>query len=693
MAAGVVVSATFVPKAEAALPAGGRSWELVTDAEPTSARTFSVWAMNEDDERFAYSTFGPAPGSESGPFVTFRVAERGQTGWTNRPLSMPYSVFEDNEILYDLEPLVPAAFSADLHTGAWISSMPLTQDAPPEKEFGLYRKTDGQAPEFIAKVGTGAFTFAYPGFVDIAKDGGRVIFTTEEHLLAADAGRSSGESIYAWDGATRSLQLLDVDNGGNLLSPCGAHVSQANGMSATADLVFFTVPACEGNVAKVYVRDLTTDTTTQVSASECARIDCNAAQDATFVGATSDGSAAFITTKQQLTDEDHDEAADLYRYDVATGELTLLSGGSAEASGEVLQEQVYPSDDGSRVYFRGTGEVIHGESSTGEKMFLADAGGVRFVAQISFPTKPEIQVSADGTRALFVTQTQLLPSDTDSQQDVYLYDAGQEAVTQISTSPSGGNGPYAALFSSPIERPELETMGDFEPFFAIDGSGEHLFFYTAEALVPEDVNEKVDVYEWSNGQLGLISSGEDGFDSGFAGVSRNGRTVLFVTNASLLPADRDGGNRDFYVARVGGGFPEEEGEEGCDVKLCPVSQREQLVRPTPKSLSPSAGEGGGHIRVIRVGSKKAGVVGRSTAVLAEVPRPGLVSASVWVRDGGKRVVLAAGSAHATRPGKVRIELRPTRSGQNSSAAHIRKGLLTVKEGDSMISQAVKLDLG
>lgn len=689
IALAAIMVVTFAPKAEAAVPTGGRAWELVGPAAPTSARMFVVWAMSEDSDRFTYGTVGPFPGSEGGPFVTFLTAERGQTGWVNTPVSFPYSV-QSVGVLENLEPILPAAFSTDLRTSAWIASVPLTSDAPPEGQLGLYRKTAGGALEFIAKIHENIFfTFSYPGFIDIASDGSRIVFTTKEHILPGDAGRTSGESVYAWEDG--NLQLVDVDNGGTLLSTCGARVSDANGMSASANLVFFTTPAGCGGIAKLYVRNLTTDTTAQISSSECTRVDCNAPQDATFVGATRDGSVAFLTTRQQLTNEDHDEASDLYRYDIGTGELTLLSGGSADASGEVVQAGVYPSDNGDRVYFRGAGEVIHGESSTGGKLFLADASGVRFVAALSFPNKPEVQVSADGTRALFVTQAQLLPSDTDGKQDVYLYDADQEAMTQISTGPSGGNGPFFSIFSTPIERPEFESMGDTKTSFAIDGSGEHVFFYTGEALVPEDVNGKVDVYEWSNGQVGLISSGRDPYDSGFVGVSRDGRTALLVTNESLLPADRDGGNRDFYAARQGGGFPEE-GEEGCDAELCPAPPREQLVRPTPKSLSPFA-QDSGRIRVIGVRSKKKGVVGPSTVVLADVPGAGLVSAIVWVRRGGKKVVLAAGSARAARAGKVRIDLRLTPAGRKASAGSVRRGRLTVEEGDSVVSQAVKLDLG
>jgi len=646
--------------------------------------------MSDDSDRFVYSTFGPSPGSESGPLITFLAAERGETGWISTPLSLPYSIYEKNETRFELMPIIPGAFSDDLHTAVWLSAVPLTPDGPPEKEVGLYRKTSGLAPEFIAKVGGGSVLFnGYSGFAGIAGDGSRIVFDTAEHLLPADAGRTSGKSIYAWDGG--GLQLVDVDNGGNLLSTCGARISHANGMSSAARLVYFTVPAECGGVAEVYMRDLDSGTTVEVSASQCTRGDCNAPQDANFVGATSDGSVAFLTTAQQLTNADHDANSDLYRYDVGTGELTLLSGGSDEASGEVLQGTAFPSDDGSRVYFLANGQLLPSEPALGgEKLFRADSGGIHLVAEASFPSKPEVQLSANGTRALFVTQSQLLSGDTDSEPDVYLYDAGAESLTRLSTGPSGGNGAFPATISSPIERPEYQTTGDYQPFYAVDGSGQRAFFSTAEALVPEDVNGKVDVYEWWNGQLGLISSGQNEFDSGFGGVSRDGRSVLFVTNATLNPADVDGGNRDFYIARLEGGFPEPEEPQGCEVNLCPAPPRAPLARPTPGSISPQKTAG---LRVISIKSKRAGVVGRKTTVLAAVPLPGLVSASVWIHAHGKKVVLATGRTHAAHAGQVRIDLQLTRPGREPLAARAQNGHLTVAEGDATISQTVKLSLG
>ena len=129
-----------------------------------------------------------------------------------------------------------------------------------------------------------------------------------------------------------SRREVDVDNGGSMISKCGVSVSHYSGMSSDATRVFFsTAASCEGgeNEEKVYLRDISTKHTVEISESQCTRVDCNAAANVEFAGATRDGKVAYLTTNQQLTNADTDEGRDLYRYEVATGKLTLLSGASA----------------------------------------------------------------------------------------------------------------------------------------------------------------------------------------------------------------------------------------------------------------------------------------------------------------------------------------------------------------------------
>jgi hypothetical protein len=89
--------------------------------------------------------------------------------------------------------------------------------------------------------------------------------------------------------------------------------------------------------------------------------------------------------------------------------------------------------------------------------------------------------------------------------------------------------------------------------------GSYVFFDTADALVPQDSNGTLDVYEWEvqgtggcespQGYVHLISSGEDPAPSFFLGVSVDGSNVFFGTHARLVPQDTDT-NGDLYDARI-----------------------------------------------------------------------------------------------------------------------------------------------
>jgi len=680
-----ILSGVLVAQAQAAVPANGRSWEMLTFHQPSSSKVLGVRPIREDGERVVYGVVGPPPGSPSGALLGYGYADRTPSGWANSPIGMPYKT-ESTETFLLFAPILPISFSeGDEQTKLWLATVPLTPGAPPEETMALYRQIGNGEPEFISETGEGLPLLGYPGFADISSDGGRVVFTSREHLLPGDAGRTEGESIYTWTGG--NVELVDVDNGGALLSNCGTRISKNKGMSASGDRVFFsTSPSC-GAGEKVYMRNLQTKNTVEVSASECARVDCNAPAPVSFVGATADGKFAYLTTTQQLTNADEDSTNDLYRYSVASGKLTLISGAPSAVSGETLQGSVYPSEDDSSVYFRAIGEMIPGESTTGEKLFMADADGLHFVAAAQ--VFGEIQSSADGQKALFVTSTAISGADTDGQNDAYFYDAEAESVTRISIGPSGGNGAFAASIEapSPLNREEFE-YGNRRPYYAIDAAGDRAFFTTEESLVPEDTNGVFDVYEWWHGEVGLVSPGNQPLKSDFGGVSRDGRTVLFATNASLFPYDVDGEGRDIYAARLGGGFPEPHTPE-CNAVTCPLPAGGRITRPTPASLSPAAKRKRGNLRVIEVASKaKKGAI----AVLVSAPAPGSVSAQIWAREGGRKVVLAEGSARAKKAGKVELALKLTASARRASGDGPKHAHLTVSEGSAKASQAVTVSL-
>jgi hypothetical protein len=95
-------------------------------------------------------------------------------------------------------------------------------------------------------------------------------------------------------------------------------------------------------------------------------------------------------------------------------------------------------------------------------------------------------------------------------------------------------------------------------------SGDRVFFETEEALVPQDTNGLMDVYEWERGGSGscpsgrggclfLISTGQSSEPSYFSEASASGDNVFFFTRQALVSQDYDE-LVDVYDARVDGGI-------------------------------------------------------------------------------------------------------------------------------------------
>jgi hypothetical protein len=96
------------------------------------------------------------------------------------------------------------------------------------------------------------------------------------------------------------------------------------------------------------------------------------------------------------------------------------------------------------------------------------------------------------------------------------------------------------------------------------------FWSTRDALVPQDANDGVDVYEFVDGRAQLISTGTGGSDGtefqpvGLVGVSGDGVDVFFTTYETLVPLDENGDVYKIYDARTNGGIPLEVEKPPCE---------------------------------------------------------------------------------------------------------------------------------
>jgi hypothetical protein len=176
--------------------------------------------------------------------------------------------------------------------------------------------------------------------------------------------------------------------------------------------------------------------------------------------------------------------------------------------------------------------------------------GAAFAAQPAFAAPAFFDGnSSDGKVVVFTTEDQLVPGDTDQEKDVYVRSfsssLGEYVTREVSVGPWGGNDTLPARYDG------------------MSALGTEVFFSTAEPLVPEDTDQKEDIY-LRNLQLNetvLISQGDEScvapscgngdaaaeFSEG--GVAAEGGVVFFSTSESLNGSDTDG-SQDIYAREI-----------------------------------------------------------------------------------------------------------------------------------------------
>jgi len=440
---------------------------------------------------------------------------------------------------------------------------------------------------------TGSFRLLGPGiatFADATADDSRIIFESGERLLPDAA--PNVVNLYEWDGNKppgEELSLAGVlpdrkaPAAGSVAGPGGPALGGALGgatgkfytqdtIAADGSRIFFS----DAGTGRIYMREPEAERTIPISAGP-----------AYWRAATADGSSVFYT-----------EGEDLYRFGIGSETREALTSGAAG----VLGTLGISTENGSYAYFVATGVLTNNENGNKEKaeadkdnLYEWHSGETIFVAQLSmeseydeydwrgfYSSNPSAapatgekgsRVTPDGTTVLFASRAQLTSYENAGHGDLYLYNAVIGRLACVSCNPSGApatSEAYLAGNVSIIVAPERNAF--LTRNLSEDGS--RVFFQTQEALVPQDKNEQMDVYEWeregaggpggcsslsssfserSGGCLYLISTGESGDPSYFGDASADGSNVFFFTRQSLVNQDRDE-NDDLYDARVEGGI-------------------------------------------------------------------------------------------------------------------------------------------
>jgi len=304
-----------------------------------------------------------------------------------------------------------------------------------------------------------------------------------------------------------------------------------------------------------------------------------------FIGMTSDGSKVFFTSNEQLTADDTDHSTDLYMWSLENGNPSItristanngagntdacipaggwtsgcgivpVTGGLSERNLAFGADNSIASESGD-VYFYSP-EMLDGSKGllNQQNLYVYREGQVHYVTTFSPGSAvSRINVSPDGSHMAFMTRQQITGYENHGYMEMYSWDPSSGELTCVSCNPSG------AAPTSDVQGSESGL------FMANDG---RTFFYTTEALVPQDTDNIHDVYEYTEGRAQLITQGtgardititnNNGFtttrEATFLGVSADGINVYFSTFDVLVGQDQNGQYLKVYDARTDGGFP------------------------------------------------------------------------------------------------------------------------------------------
>jgi hypothetical protein len=578
----------------------GRCFELVS---PRDAGPVDLPGVRSGPVELHYQS-APIAGelayvSETGPPNATKGAEvlskavRGPDGWSSTQLSPPITAVTQSPDGTSASSKY-YALNEELSCGIVASNQPLTDEASTRAvvEAGginLYRQnSDGtylaitrlppENPEASAGV-LGTF-----GVEAISQDCGKVIFRAPYHYPGIPVAQA--EPLYEWDeGTLRSLSYIPGPSGEVLVPALTGITSEhfvfpynTNVVSADGSRVFFSALRAEspnpGEIGHegVFVRE-NGATTRDISLSETSRPDTGAK----FQFATKDGSRVFFIANAGLTDHSSAEGEDLYEFNFKSNKLTDLSPG-AEPGGAAVVGFIGASEDGSRGYFVGAGQLVPGrgkslaENTTEHTLsvYVESGGQVGFVGAVMkdqlrtvvMGSPQTAQVTPDGRYLLFESSATVTEYEGGSgAREAYLYDSFASAdATECVSCRQDGRASVASPESAVLPSTEGYSNSVYAPRALVERNGSPVVFFNSfNALAPGAEDGVNSIYEWSHRQVFRIASEPAGLMAPsffpFMGASEEGIDLYFSTPQTLSWEDPDE-RYSIYDARIGGGFPE-----------------------------------------------------------------------------------------------------------------------------------------
>jgi hypothetical protein len=567
----------------------GRGWEMVSPVDKNGGEVqgFGANAGGDvlqaaaDGNSFSFSSsasFGAE--AEGAPVASQYISHRGGGAWATQNITLPtlsgaYGEGPDG-VPYQL-------FSPDLARAVVFDGRHCDQGQACLRSYSLREEGAGltRSPEAPDLTLAGAS----PDLRHVVLSTCAALTADATEVAGSEGCEPADRNLYEWSNG--QLELINVEPGETHGTPFASLGAQSGAVSADGSRVYWTLPG-----GPLYLRE----------GGSSRQLDEAPAGE--FQTATPDGSVAFFIENEHL-----------YRYDAETGKSTyfFLAPITMGAGNGGLLGLVGVSNDGSYIYYVGVNGNLYLRHE-GEDTNIASA-----VEPGSYPPSTgTARVSADGTRLLFLSKVSLTGYDnTDASSgepdsELYLFDAaadgGAGSLRCLSCNPSGERPIGPSTIPGAIANGEGPgAIQAYKPRVLTDGA-RRVFFDSEDALVPQDTDNRPDVYEWEEGGTGscseaggclqLISSGRSAGGASFADASASGSDAFFLTDGSLVPSDP--GSVDLYDARENGGFPLAAKPIPCEGDAC------QPLPSPPEDPSPGTLVTGAGNPALRFGSSGAG---------------------------------------------------------------------------------------
>ncbi len=527
------LSSLGVPAASALPP--GRHYEMVSPVHKGGFGATKIGAVVPDGESVGYYSAGVFEGQPSGGGIHANyLARRGPSKWQTTPLGVPPSLLDVPFV--DLSPDLSVEFAVGSPGPSGLAAL--------REQVGLWlHPTDSPDTaagwDVIDEVGI-------PGReVGLAYTTATATFC---HILFES---TSGMAAVLPEAEGAVAQLFEYNRGCDG-EPAGFTLVGVNNQN--------------GNKGKIINRNC------EVEPGVKRYVDSSSEQASGFNAISADGSEVFFT--DCLSGET--VPASPHQLFVRLGESRTLeisrpleagafggcvgeadgTPGEVPCAGSAVRASanfVGASEDGSKVYFRTTAQLVSGDQDTGYDLYMATIGcprgeskcqvaerEVTSLTQVSHDPNSGagevlgvLRVAPDGQRVYFVASGDLLgssqrqalesegrPVPEVGAANLYMYDSAAGGVVSFVGDLCTGaeRSGTAEDFRCPSASADTrlwtfggETAGESQ---TAGPSGEYLVFATYAQLSSADINQAKDVYRYdaATGVLSLVSLGEDGYD-------------------------------------------------------------------------------------------------------------------------------------------------------------------------------------